>query len=209
MNMIAVPGTAADGPPDHPGGSAATTPPPGAGLPVRAADALAPGTELPSHYARCIGCGSEHPCGLHLRVRAAQGLAVVGVCAVGEHHQGAPGLAHGGMLVTVLDEVMGALNWLLMAPAVTGRVEVDFRAPVPVGTELHLRAWITGAAGRKVYCAAQGRLGGPAGPVAVSSTGLFLQVPLEHFARHGNPADVARAARGSGEPKRPWLEINP
>lgn len=202
MTMMAVP--------EGPVGSAATTPPAGATLPGRSAQALPPGTELPSHYSRCIGCGADHPCGLHLRAVAGEGLRISGEYTVGEHHQGAPGLAHGGILVTVLDEVMGALNWLLMAPAVTGRVEVDFRRPVPVGSTLHLSAWITGVSGRKVYSAALGRLGGPSGPVAVSATGLFLQVPLQHFAEHGNPADVAEAAgRGSGDPKRPWLEINP
>ena len=33
---------------------------------------------------------------------------------------------------TALDEALGALNWLLLVPAVTARLEVDFRRPVPV-----------------------------------------------------------------------------
>lgn len=200
MTMMAASGAADDGPV----GSSATTPPADAWLPPRAASALPPGTVLPSHYSLCIGCGGDHPCGLHLRAVAGEGLQIAGEYTVTEHHQGAPGLAHGGILVTVLDEVMGALNWLLMAPAVTGRVEVDFRRPVPVGSTLHLKAWLTGATGRKVYSAAEGRLADPAGPVAVAATGLFLQVPLEHFARHGNPAQ-----RTDRDPKQPWLEINP
>lgn len=199
MTMMAAPDAGADGPV----GGGATTPPQGATLPARAPGAPQPGSVLPSHYSLCIGCGSNHPCGLNLRVSAGEGLNVVGSCTVTQHHQGAPGLAHGGMLVTVLDEVMGSLNWLLLAPAVTGRLEVDFRQPVPVGETLRLRAWITGVSGRKVYCAATGWLAGPGEPV-VAATGLFLQVPLEHFARHGTAVQ-----RSEDDPQQPWLEINP
>ena len=70
---------------------------------------------------------------------------------VTENHQGAPGLAHGGLLTLAFDEALGKLMWLLRAPAVTGRLETDFLLPVPIGTELHILAEITGLAGRKVY----------------------------------------------------------
>ena len=191
-------------------GSAATTPPADAVMPVRAADAIAPGTALPSHYRLCFGCGADHEAGLRLRVAPGPGLAVTGEFTVGEHHQGAPGLAHGGVLASALDEVMGALNWLLMAPAVTARLEIDYAAPVPVGTALHLAAMIIGQSGRKVYCVAEGRSGDAGGRLLVSARGLFLQVPLEHFHEHGRPEDVRGAAAGrSGSPQRPWLEISP
>jgi acyl-coenzyme A thioesterase PaaI-like protein len=207
MEMMASAGAEAVG-----GGpaSAATLPPSESVLPQRSPAALPAGTQLPSHYSLCIGCGADHPCGLRLRAAVGDGLRIVGQYTVTEHHQGAPGLAHGGILATVIDEVMGALNWLLMAPAVTGRLEVDFRTPVPVGATVHLEAWLTGQAGRKVYTRASGRLDAPDGPLAVEAAGLFLQVPIEHFAKHGQPQEVARAAAdASSNPRRPWLEINP
>ena len=61
-----------------------------------------------------------------------------GSFTVTEHHQGAPGLAHGGVVAAAMDEAMGFLLWLLKTLAVTARIEVDFRRPVPVGSTLEL-----------------------------------------------------------------------
>lgn len=127
-------------------------------------------------------------------VTAGTGMDVTATFQVTDEHQGAPGLAHGGVLVTALDDTLGALNWLLATPAVTARLDTRFRRPVPVGALLHLHAWITGVQGRRVYCQCEGRLG-PDGPVAISAAALFVQVPLEHFVTHGRPQDVEQARR--------------
>ena len=71
--------------------------------------------------------------------------------------------------------------WLLRAPAVTARLETDFILPVPIGTELHINAEITGQVGRKVYSRAEGHLGAPDGPLAVTAAALFIIVPMNHF----------------------------
>jgi uncharacterized protein (TIGR00369 family) len=160
------------------------TPPPGATSPERSPDAPATGTVLPPHYAQCFGCGADHPSGLHLSVTVAEGVAVDAVFRVAEAHQGAPGLAHGGVLATAADEALGFLNWLLRRPAVTARLEVDYLRPVPVGSDLHLRAECTAVDGRKTFVRCEGRLDGPEGPPALRATGLFLAVPMEHFRRH-------------------------
>ncbi|WP_441251553.1 PaaI family thioesterase [Kitasatospora sp. McL0602] len=162
-------------------------------MPPRAPQAPAPGSLLGSHYDQCFGCGPQHPQGLQLTVVAGEGLDLTAEFTVRPSHQGGPGLAHGGLLVTALDETLGSLNWLLHAPAVTGRIETDFLCPVPVDSVLHLRAWITGVHGRKIYSAAEGRIGGPDGPVAVRAQGLFIQVKLEHFTTHGRPEDIKKA----------------
>jgi hypothetical protein len=89
---------------------------------------------LPSHYDRCFGCGRDHPTGLHLKMWGLDDeLRVPGSFTVTEHHQGALGLAHGGVISATVDEGMGYLLWLVGSPAVTARLEVDFRRPVPVG----------------------------------------------------------------------------
>jgi acyl-coenzyme A thioesterase PaaI-like protein len=96
---------------------------------------------LPSHYDRCFGCGRDHPTGLHLEMWGLDDeLRVRGSFTVTEHHQGAPGLAHGGVISAAVDEGMGYLLWLVGSPAVTARLEVDFRRPVPVGSRLELHA---------------------------------------------------------------------
>jgi len=202
---------------NRPRGTLPTAPPPDAVLPIRSPNAPEPGMEIPSHYRWCFGCGSEHPAGLHMRITAGDGLTVAGVFTVTELHQGAPGLAHGGLLTAALDEILGSLNWLLAGPAVTARLECDFRRPVPVGSVLHIDAEIVGVKGRKVFTRALGRLDGPDGPVALSAAALFIQVPLQHFVDHGTAEQVQQAVadRAAGGPawrpegERHAVEVNP
>jgi acyl-coenzyme A thioesterase PaaI-like protein len=161
------------------------TAPEGASVPDAHPDAPPPGTPLPSHYSDCYGCGPAHPTGLHMEMRAEEGIAISAEFTVTEDHQGAPGLAHGGLLAAAFDEALGGLMHRLRRPAVTVRLETDFRLPVPVGSRLVISARCTGVDGRKVYGEAEGRLG-PDGPVAVRASSLFLVVPLEHFTTHGS-----------------------
>ena len=192
------------------GRSPATTPPPHATLPERSPSAPAPGTALGGHYDMCFGCGAKHPTGLHMVVTAGEGLTVRGVFTVSPNHQGAPGLAHGGLLTTAFDDVLGSRNWLRLGPAVTGRLEVDFRRPVPVDSVLHLDGEIIGQAGRKVYVRGVGRLGAPDGPVALTAAALFVQVDLAHFRDNGRREDLEAAVRdGQVKGALERLELNP
>ncbi|MFI9330905.1 PaaI family thioesterase [Kitasatospora sp. NPDC052868] len=187
-----------------------TSPPPDAELPPRAPEAPAPGTRLGSHYEHCFGCGPQHPGGLRIEAVAGEGLDVTAEFTVAPDHQGGPGLAHGGLLTTAMDETLGTLNWLLHAPAVTGRLETDFLCPVPVGSVLHLSARITGVHGRKIYSAGEARIGGPDGPVAVRAQALFIQVKLEHFTKHGRPEDIDKVLDDPDLMKRARaFEVNP
>jgi len=184
---------------------------------MRSPNAPAPGAAIPSHYRWCFGCGSEHPTGLHMRITAGEGLAVFGEFTVTEHHQGAPGLAHGGLLTAAIDEVLGSLNWLLAGPAVTGRLECDFRRPVPVGAVLHIEAEVVGVKGRKVFTRALARLGGADGQVAVSASAMFIQVPLQHFVDNGTAEHVRQAIADRAQGGPAWrpegeehtVEVNP
>lgn len=179
-------------------------PPPGCPVPARPASAPAPGTVLPSHYQRCLGCGIDHPTGLRMQMVAGEGLSVTGRVTLTEHHQGAPGLAHGGLLAVALDEVLGGLGWLLHKPMVTGRLQVEYLRPVQIGRTLDLAAQVAGVDGRRIFCRASARLApvdpdqGP-GEVAARAFGVFVAVPLEHFRTHGRALDV---------PARSW-EVNP
>ena len=190
--------------------SPAIDPPADAILPPRHPDAPAPGEQIGSHYAECFGCGEDHPTGLHLHVLAGEGLTLTATFEVTRDHQGAPGLAHGGLLSCAFDEALGALNWLLLMPAVTGRLETDFRRPVPVGSVLHVRAAIVGVSGRKIFARAVGHLDGPEGPLAVTAAALFLAVPMQHFRSHGRAEDVDRAiSEGRVGRVREDFEVNP
>jgi acyl-coenzyme A thioesterase PaaI-like protein len=185
-------------------------PPHDAVAPAPHPSAPPPGTLLGSHYHRCFGCGADHKTGLGMAVRAGEGVSVQAEFTVTADHQGAPGLAHGGLLAAALDEALGSLAWLMRITAVTGRLETEFVRPVPVGSTLYLTARCGGLAGRKVYTSAEGHLDAPDGPVAIRAAAVFVQVGLEHFTTHGS-ADEMRAVlaehRGGG-PGRD-VEVNP
>lgn len=190
---------------------ASTTPPPGSILPDRHPKSPATGSELPSHFKHCFGCGDLHPTGLHLKAKVEEGLSISAEFTVTENHQGAPGLAHGGLLSLAFDEALGKLMWLLRAPAVTARLETDFLAPVPIGTTIYISARITGVQGRKVYSEAEGRLNGPTGAIAVRAASLFIIVPMKHFLENA-PAEYIAAIKANPELLSfvdPEFNINP
>lgn len=185
-------------------------PPPGAAAPVRHPEAPAPGELLGAHYDQCFGCGESQPHGLHLATRAGEGVSVTAEFTVQTAHQGAPGLAHGGVLAAALDETLGSLSWLLRVIAVTGRLESDFVRPVPVGSTLYLAARCDGVAGRKIYSSAEGRIGGPDGPVAVRADALFVEVRLDHFTSNGRPEEIKAAMADPDQVKVVRaFEVNP
>ena len=190
---------------------ASTTPPEGAIIPDRHPKAPEIGTKIPSHFGHCFGCGELHPTGLHLVAHAGAGADLTAEFTVTENHQGAPGLAHGGLLSLAFDEALGKLMWLIRAPAVTARLETDFLKPVPMGTTIHITARITGQVNRKVYTAAEGRLGGADGEIAVKAAALFVVVPVSHFLENA-PKEYLEHIRKTPEILAfvdPEFEINP
>ena len=190
---------------------ASTTPPSGATIPERHPLSPKTGTQIPSHFKHCFGCGELHPTGLHLVAHVGEGADITAEFKVSENHQGAPGLAHGGLLSLAFDEALGKLMWLLRAPAVTARLETDFLKPVPIGTKLHISARITGQVNRKVYSEAEGRLGGPDGDIAVRAAALFVIVPMRHFLENA-PSEYLEAMRKNPELMSfvdPEFEVNP
>jgi len=158
-----------------------TQPPADAQIPQRHPQAPTPGSKIPSHFGDCFGCGEHHPTGLHITATAGEGQDLTATFLVTQNHQGAPGLAHGGLLTLAFDEVFGKLMWLLRVPAVTARLETDFIAPVPVGSTLFITARITGQSNRKVYSSAEGYLNGPDGLLAMKASALYVIVPMQHF----------------------------
>lgn len=128
------------------------------------------------HYDMCLGCGAAHPAGLHMKLFAGEGLTIHGTAQITDLHQGAPGLAHGGALATVMDELLGSCLWLLHTYSVTAHLEVDFVRPVPVGTALALFAEGVKVEGRKFYARGEARLDSAEGDVCLRAVGLFVKI---------------------------------
>jgi acyl-coenzyme A thioesterase PaaI-like protein len=91
---------------------------------------------------RCYGCGPANPLGLRLQFfETDEGIEIDWVAP--EHVVGPPGIVHGGVQGTVLDEAccMAAFAKRHL-PVVTGELTVRYRSPVPLGVPLLVRARI-------------------------------------------------------------------
>jgi acyl-CoA thioesterase FadM len=85
---------------------------------------------------------------------------------------------HGGLVAGALDEAVGLLATWYAFPSVTARMFVRYRKPVPINTELLIKAWLVDANGRRLHVDAQITDGDE--PLAECKAAL-LHVPLEHF----------------------------
>jgi acyl-coenzyme A thioesterase PaaI-like protein len=126
-----------------------------------------------------MGCGPENPAGVGMRMER-DGERVRGSVELDRRHEGAPGYAHGGAVTTILDDALGMLLFVLRRPAVTARIEVDFRRPAYIGRPFDVEAWVDRVDGRKLWMVATMRDGGE---VVAEARSLFLEVKPEHFAR--------------------------
>jgi uncharacterized protein (TIGR00369 family) len=90
----------------------------------------------------CFACGRANPIGLKLDFRF-EGDDYVTEFEVKPEYQGWSGLVHGGLLATVLDEVMARLLWEKGINAITGRLTVRYHRPVRVGDRVQVRGRIT------------------------------------------------------------------
>ncbi|MGZ8513654.1 MAG: PaaI family thioesterase [Candidatus Limnocylindrales bacterium] len=102
----------------------------------------------------CFACGTLNEHGLGLQIHVEPGRSWTEL-ELQPRFEGWEGVAHGGILCTILDEVMA---WALVAEdnwGVTARMSVDFKKPVPVGTRLRADGWIIRSRRRLVETAAR------------------------------------------------------
>jgi acyl-coenzyme A thioesterase PaaI-like protein len=96
----------------------------------------------------------------------------------GVQHQGAPGIAHGGIVGAALDEACGLLATWHRFPTVTARIAIRYRRPAPINRPLRISSRVTAERGRRIEIAATLRDGAE---LLAEADGVFLHVPLDHF----------------------------
>jgi uncharacterized protein (TIGR00369 family) len=93
--------------------------------------------ELPNRFGdTCFGCGSKNAAGLRMRFNVVAS-EVVSELILPERFSGWKNIAHGGVLTTILDEIMSwTAIYLLDRSVVTKNINVDFIKPVFVKEKL-------------------------------------------------------------------------
>ena len=125
---------------------------------------------------RCFGCGTANPLGLRLEFfETDDGIEIEWHAP--PHVEGAPGIVHGGIQGTVLDEACCMAAYAKRATrVVTGELTVRYRRPVPVGVPLLVRARIADEDARSFVI--EGRISGPGSDDALTEArGRFFRAP--------------------------------
>jgi acyl-coenzyme A thioesterase PaaI-like protein len=107
---------------------------------------------------RCFVCGKHNPDGLHLDFEPEGAAGIRTACVIPERFQGFAGIAHGGILATILDECMVNTVWLRGVVAVTARLEVRLLRPVHLGQRVTFRAEVRRESSRGFEVASRAEL---------------------------------------------------
>ncbi|MEX1169567.1 MAG: PaaI family thioesterase [Chloroflexota bacterium] len=102
----------------------------------------------------CFACGTLNTSGLGLVLHLDHERSWTEL-TLDRRFEGWEGIAHGGIVSTILDEVMA---WSLVATdnwGVTARLSVEFRRPVPIETPIRADGWVARSRRRVVDTAAR------------------------------------------------------
>jgi acyl-coenzyme A thioesterase PaaI-like protein len=123
----------------------------------------------------CFVCGKENTYGLQMDFFN-DATKVWSTFTPQTHHQSWPGMVHGGILSAVLDETIARVAFLYDKWVQTGKLEVKFRKPAPLGEALYVEAELIRDAGRAMEMKGVIMLASTRDVIAEAS-GLFMRIP--------------------------------
>lgn len=143
----------------------------------------------------CFGCGGGNARGMRLAFEFDESSQrVIGRFRLGPEYQGATGFIHGGIIATVLDEVMSKLSRFSNVRAVTAELTVEYLRPVRVDEELRVEGFATRRDGRELY--QEGEIRNAAGVLLARGRGRFVIIDPERY----NKKNQASAETGARSP---------
>ena len=127
----------------------------------------------------CFVCGRENSSGLNMTFYETSPGEVVAEYTVSEEYQGYPGVVHGGIIASILDEASGRSQ---MGPGpsrfmFTAQLSIRYRKPVPVGQPLKILGHAGESKGR--IAKATGEIYGPDGLLLAQAETVLVDVPQE------------------------------
>jgi len=123
----------------------------------------------------CFVCGPDNPQGLRVAFRL-DGDVCRAAFTPGPWHAGYDNQSHGGIIYSLLDDVMA--NWLFMRGerAHTAKSEIRYRQPVPLGTALSLEGWLVKRKGRLAVLRGEARREDD-GQLVAEAEATFMVIP--------------------------------
>jgi uncharacterized protein (TIGR00369 family) len=147
----------------------------------------------------CFGCGGNAR-GMRLAFEFDESSQrVIGRFRLGPEYQGATGFIHGGIIATVLDEVMSKLSRFSNVRAVTAELTVEYLRPVRVDEELRVEGFATRRDGRELY--QEGEIRNAEGVLLARGRGRFVIIDPERYNKK-NQASAETGARSASADTR-------
>ena len=116
--------------------------------------------------------GEKNPKGINLQPRIEGGQIVADYTFLPEH-VGPPGMAHGGALAAVCDDVMGLACFCTDNVAMTINLNVNYIQPVTLGDRHFIKAWVVDISDKIITCES---IISNTNAICVEATGLFYLI---------------------------------
>src|SRR5579862_3891793 len=155
---------------------------------------------VPFDDGNCFACGPENPIGMRLHFDAGPGGdGVLARARLDSNYQGWRGIAHGGIVMALLDEAMAHAAGFAGHRGVTASVNVRFRKPVPLQRPIEIRGRVTWH--RRNVLGVEATVLDESGTVLVQGEGSFVsRGPLEAADDRRNPI--------LNDPGAQWRTVN-
>jgi acyl-coenzyme A thioesterase PaaI-like protein len=146
------------------------------------------------HHVNCFGCGENNPRGLRAEFPYHEETGEVRFTfQVDKYYEGAPGFVHGGVLAALLDEAQGVVCFHAGHFVMTDQLYVKYNKATPLTEEIHVRAWITKVAKRRLYTKAT-IIDPRTNEILASSKARWYDMPERVYSRmfHRSPLAIDR-----------------
>lgn len=123
----------------------------------------------------CFACGANNPSGLKMEFYDLEGGGLVALVTARSDHMSYPGVVHGGIVATILDETLGRSTFTVEPDTwcVTLELNVKFKKPVPYDVELRVAARVVEDREKVFIC--EGELLLPDDVVAATARGVYYK----------------------------------
>lgn len=123
----------------------------------------------------CFLCGRDNPIGLKLAFYEEEDGRVRAQFTPKDHHQGYPGVLHGGITCALLDETIGRTLVRDDIWAMTLELNVRFRRPIPIGESLTVVGELTRLRSRTIEGKGEIRLAD--GAIGATAEAKYFRLP--------------------------------
>lgn len=148
-------------------------------------------TKMQNNSSMCLLCGLYNVKGLKLHFFETEDKKIISVANLSQFYQSYPGRLHGGMICTLLDEILGRVS-MIDDPnngwAVTADLNTRFLHPVPLEEDIFIIAQLTRDS-RLIY-EAEGNIILSDGTIAAKAKGKYVKTRFDKITDNNDTHSV-------------------